>query len=318
MSIVVRLLLLPALCPRALVLMRWVTVVMGTMLPLGEDVDEVVAHPSLISMVRKVFMSGSASPWVTCCPAALPGALSSFELLEACTSFSAGCLVPPTEVCHWLAEDRGLLATPLGWGVVWFCDVAEVWDRESSCGLAALSPDGLRDAAVCVHSSVALERLAWPLPPDAAPFLRGAFFKAGTFWIWAVSVNLRIRSRTELVRLNCSNTICFFSGAIKDIYIGRQLKLQEKNLKQRQPLRCLPLFRPNLAHLVSCSHPLSLHIKSPLQIPFLFSSSLQVLFHPLYFAWLNLPRITVFQILFCGLFRTCFFHSLVFFSFPDP
>lgn len=317
MSIVVRLLLLPALCPRALVLMRWVTVVMGTMLPLGEDVDEVVAHPSLISMVRKVFMSGSASPWVTCCPAALPGALSSFELLEACTSFSAGCLVPPTEVCHWLAEDRGLLATPLGWGVVWFCDVAEVWDRESSCGLAALSPDGLRDAAVCVHSSVALERLAWPLPPDAVPFLRGAFFKAGTFWIWAVSVNLRIRSRTELVRLNCSNTICFFSGAIKDIYIGRQLKLQEKNLKQTttqmpstiqakfSTLSVLlsPSFTP---HQKPSTNPIPLFLLSPGLVP-----------SPL-FCLTNLPRITVFQILFCGLFRTCFFHSLVFFSFPDP
>lgn len=94
--------------------MRGVMLVMGTMLPLGEDVEEVVVRPSLISMVRKVFMSGSSSPWVTCCPAALPGVLSSFELLEACTSFSAGCLDPPTEFSHWPAEDRGLLATPLG------------------------------------------------------------------------------------------------------------------------------------------------------------------------------------------------------------
>lgn len=115
-AVAVRLMLLPALCPRALVVMRGVMLLMGTMLPLGEAVDEVVVvvRPSLISMVRKVFMSGSASPWVTCCPAALPGVLSSFELLEACTSFSAGCLVPPTEFCHWPAEDRGLLATPLG------------------------------------------------------------------------------------------------------------------------------------------------------------------------------------------------------------
>lgn len=110
----VRLVLLPALCPRELVVMRGVMLVMGTMLLLEEGVEEGVVRPSLISIVRKVFMSGSASPWVTCCPAALPGVLSSFELPEACTSFSAGCLVPPMELCHWLAEDRGLLATPLG------------------------------------------------------------------------------------------------------------------------------------------------------------------------------------------------------------
>lgn len=96
-------------------MMRGVRLVMGTMFPLGADVEEDAVRPSLISTVRKVFMSGSAaSPWVTCCPAALPGAWPSFDLLEACTSFSAGCLVPPTELCHWPAEDRGLLATPLG------------------------------------------------------------------------------------------------------------------------------------------------------------------------------------------------------------
>lgn len=106
--------ILPALCPRAFEVMRGVMVVMGTMLPLGEDVEEVVVRPSLISMVRKVFMSGSASPWVTCCPAALPGVLSSFELLWACTTFSAGCLGPPTEFSDWPAEDRGLFAPPLG------------------------------------------------------------------------------------------------------------------------------------------------------------------------------------------------------------
>lgn len=95
--------------------MRGVRLVIGTMFPLGADVEEDPVRPSLISTVRKVFMSGSAaSPWVTCCPAALPGASSSFDLLEACTSFSAGCLVPPTDLCHWPAEDRGLLATPLG------------------------------------------------------------------------------------------------------------------------------------------------------------------------------------------------------------
>lgn len=105
---------LPALCPTALVVMRGVMLVMGTMLPLADDVEEVVVRPSLISIVRKVFMSGSASPWVTCSPAALPGVLSSFETPEARTSFSAGCLVPPMVFCNWPADDRGLLATPLG------------------------------------------------------------------------------------------------------------------------------------------------------------------------------------------------------------
>lgn len=86
---------------------------------------------------------------------------------------------------------------------------------ESTCGLAGLSPDVLRDAAVCVNSSVALERFAWPLLPEVVPFFRGAFFKAGTFGLWLGSVNLRMRSRTELVRLNCSNATSFFSGAVK-------------------------------------------------------------------------------------------------------
>lgn len=121
----VRLVLLPALCPRAFVVMRGVMLVMGTMLLLEGDVEEGVARPSLISMVRKVFMSGSASPWVTCCPAALRWVPSSFELLEACTSSSAGCLIPPMESCHWLAEDGGLLATPLGWGTARSWDAAE-------------------------------------------------------------------------------------------------------------------------------------------------------------------------------------------------
>lgn len=96
-------------------MMRGVMWVIGMMLPLlGADEEEVVVRPSLISMVRKVFMSGSASPWVTFSPAALPGVSPSFELSEACTSFSAGCPVPPTEFCNWSAEDRGLLAMPLG------------------------------------------------------------------------------------------------------------------------------------------------------------------------------------------------------------
>lgn len=207
--------LLPALWPTALALKRGVMLLTGTMLPLGADVEEVVARPSLISMVRKVFMSGSASPWVTCCPAALPGALSSFELPEACTSFSAGCLVPPTEFCHWLAEDRGLLATPLGWGAVWLWDVAEVWDVESACGPADPSPDVLWDVAAWVNSSAALERCSSSPLPDTLPFLRGAFFKAGTLELGVGSANLRIRSRTELVRLKASNTLSLFSGAVK-------------------------------------------------------------------------------------------------------
>lgn len=86
---------------------------------------------------------------------------------------------------------------------------------ESTCGLAGLSPDVLRDAAACENSSAALERFVWPLLPEAAPFLRGAFFRTGTFGLGLGSVNLRIRSRTELVRLNCSNMTSFFSGAVK-------------------------------------------------------------------------------------------------------
>ncbi len=248
------LMLLPALCPRAWVLMRGVMVVMGTMLPLGVDVEEVVVRPSLISMVKKVFMSGSSSPWVTCCPAALPGVRSSFELLEACTSFSAGCLDPPLEFCHWPAEDRGLLATPLGWGATWLWDAAEVWDIESTCGLAGLSPDVLRDAAVCVSCSVALERFVWLPLPKVVPFFTGAFFKAGTLELWLDSVNLRIRSRTELVRLNCSSITPFFSGALKtECRMGVKIT---KNKTQTHSSRdtetwSLPLFRLNLAHLWS-------------------------------------------------------------------
>lgn len=81
--------LLPCLCPtRALGVMRGVMWVMGIMLPLlVVDEEEVVVRPSLISMVRKVFMSGSASPWVTFSPAAIPGVPSSFDLSEACASF---------------------------------------------------------------------------------------------------------------------------------------------------------------------------------------------------------------------------------------
>lgn len=77
------------------------------------------------------------------------------------------------------------------------------------------SPDVLSDAAVCVNSSAALEKFVWPLLPEVIPFLRGAFFKAGTFALGLGSVNLRILSRTELVLLNCSNTAFFFSGAAK-------------------------------------------------------------------------------------------------------
>lgn len=171
--------LLPALCPRALALKRGVMVVIGTMLPLGEDVEDAVVRPSFISMVRKVFMSGSASPWVTCCPAALPGASSSFESPGACAPFSAGFFVPPTVLCHWLAEDRGLLAT-LGCAAAWLWDVAEVRDVESTCGLAAPSPDVPRDAAACVNRPAALEKFVSSLQLDVVPFLSGAFFKAGT------------------------------------------------------------------------------------------------------------------------------------------
>lgn len=83
---------------------------------------------------------------------------------------------------------------------------------ESICGFIGLSPDVLRDAVVGVNSSAALDRIAWPPLLDVVPFLRGALFKAGTFGLCVGSVNLRIRSRTELVRLNCSRTPSFFSA----------------------------------------------------------------------------------------------------------
>lgn len=82
---------------------------------------------------------------------------------------------------------------------------------ESICGFVGLSPDVLQDAVFGVNSSVALDRLAWPPLLDTVPFFKGAFFKAGTFGLCVGSVNLRIRSRTELVRLNCSRTPFFFS-----------------------------------------------------------------------------------------------------------
>lgn len=70
--------------------MRGAMGVMEARLPLEEEEEEVVmVRPSLISIVRKVFMSGSASPW-------LPGVLSSFEMPEECCSFSASCFAPPT------------------------------------------------------------------------------------------------------------------------------------------------------------------------------------------------------------------------------
>lgn len=82
--------LLPALCPMGLVVMR------GARLPLEDEEEVVVVRPSLISIVRKVFMSGSAAPLLSRCADALPGVLSSFEPPKACRSFSAVCFAPPT------------------------------------------------------------------------------------------------------------------------------------------------------------------------------------------------------------------------------
>lgn len=94
---------------------------------------------------------------------------------------------------------------------------------ESLCGFIGLSPDVLQDAVVAV-----VGRFAWPPLLDAVPFLRGAFFKAGTFGLCVGSVNLRIRSRTELVRLNCSRTPSFFSA------VETQSKCEFKSKKKRQ------------------------------------------------------------------------------------
>lgn len=83
-------------------------------------------------------------------------------------------------------------------------------DTEPTRGLAGVSPDVPGDADVRANSSAALERF---VKPEKVPFLRGVFFSAGGFWL--ASVNLRILSRTELVRLSCSNVKSFFSGAAK-------------------------------------------------------------------------------------------------------
>lgn len=86
---------------------------------------------------------------------------------------------------------------------------------ESTRERAGPSPDVLRDAAECVNSSVARKTFAWPLLLEMAPFLRGVFFKADTFELCSSSANLRIRSRTEVVRLSCSDITAFFSGAVR-------------------------------------------------------------------------------------------------------
>lgn len=98
--------------------MRGVMLVMGIMLPLcvdeeddDDEEEDVVVRPSLISIVRKVFMSGSSSPSGTCVSAALPGVRSSSGSAEVGISFSS--LVPPREPCDWPVEDRGLSATPM-------------------------------------------------------------------------------------------------------------------------------------------------------------------------------------------------------------
>lgn len=85
---------------------------------------------------------------------------------------------------------------------------------EPTCGLTAPSPDVPRDAAACVNRPAALEKFVSSLQLDVVPFLCGAFFKAGTLGLWAGSLNLRMRSRTELERVNVSNTLSFFAGAV--------------------------------------------------------------------------------------------------------
>lgn len=139
---------------------------------------------------------------------------------------------------------------------------------ESLCGFIGLSPDVLQDAVVAV-----VGRFAWPPLLDAVPFLRGAFFKAGTFGLCVGSVNLRIRSRTELVRLNCSRTPSFFSA------VETQSKCEFKSKKKKTT--SLELFHSlNLGHLISSSHHLLLHNSHPSfpLSPGLFPS-------PLFYLW---------------------------------
>lgn len=220
---------------------------MGMMLLLEEDVELVVVCPSLISMVRKVFMSVSASPWVTCCPLSLPGVSSSFESLKTGTSFSAGTLVPPKEFCDWPVKDRCGVAPPLGKVVAWLCDAADVTDEEP--------PEEFRDATVCVNFPAALEKLVWPVMPEVVPILSGAFFNGGTFVLWLDSVNFRIRSRTELVLLIRVSIASFFSGPSKTT---NKLEAEIGTEKALWIIR----VKDNMDHLHS------------LQIPFCFLSSI--------------------------------------------
>ena len=97
--------LLPALCPTVLVVRR------GPMGARG-GMEEEDVRPSLISMVRKVFMSGWDAAWLSLVTAVLPGVCSASP--KVCLSFSAVCLAPPTPLRDWSAEDWGWVATPRG------------------------------------------------------------------------------------------------------------------------------------------------------------------------------------------------------------
>jgi len=85
----------------------------GGMFPAVEDDDneecEVGFRPSLISMLRKVFMLDSGSPQVSWIPedASPSGVCTSFEPPHARLTFSVQPCEPPTVACDWLEESLG-------------------------------------------------------------------------------------------------------------------------------------------------------------------------------------------------------------------
>lgn len=85
----------------------------GVMFTAVEDDDneecDVGFRPSLISMLRKVFMLDSGSPQVSWVPedASPSGVCTSSESLHARLTFSVRPCEPPTALCDWLEKCLG-------------------------------------------------------------------------------------------------------------------------------------------------------------------------------------------------------------------
>lgn len=85
----------------------------GVMFPAEEDDDneecEAGFRPSLISMLRKVFMLDSGSPQVSWVPedTSPSGVCTSSEPLHARLTFSVRPCESPTVACDWLEESLG-------------------------------------------------------------------------------------------------------------------------------------------------------------------------------------------------------------------